>query len=122
MDKLPSALLDRAMVLAARPASLRGYWIKIGCSCGFRAALPMQMIAEDPLRAPMTIADILLRLRCKACHERPETAALVDDARGSRYTDIKIFSVPLLGPAAVTSHVTGPDSNDAPGMARGTTG
>jgi len=75
----PPPTFDRATALACSPATLRQHWLEVVCECGRETKPPLRMIVERYRRERLTLADVLLRLRCQACGKPPRIVALVED-------------------------------------------
>ena len=74
------SFLDRALVLAAGVGALRRHWLETRCGCGASTQIPLRMLAEQGQGA-RTIADVLIRLRCKSCGRAPIAVHLIEDLR-----------------------------------------
>jgi hypothetical protein len=69
---------DRAIPLACSVRSLRRYCLEV--RCGSRVVhIPLRLMAASGA-AGLTMAEVLLRLRCERCGERPGSVALEEDA------------------------------------------
>jgi hypothetical protein len=78
MPPLPPG--DRAVLLACSVRTLRGFWME--ATCCRTVFLPLRLMASNRSLADRTLADVLVQLRCRECHQRPASAALVGDAAG----------------------------------------
>ena len=72
---------DRAIALACTMATLRGQWLHVRCGCAHLSTLPVRLLlAEGHAAAGQPLADLLVRLRCKACGVRPASVHLTETA------------------------------------------
>jgi hypothetical protein len=73
--------LDRALALAASVKALSRLrcWLEARCGCGSCTLIPLRLLAEQG-QAARTIADVLLRLRCRGCGQTPATVDLIECA------------------------------------------
>ena len=73
--------LDRALVLAATVGALAPLkcWLETRCGCGACTQIPVPLLAKEG-QAARTIADVLLRLRCRGCGRSPVTVELIECA------------------------------------------
>jgi len=68
------------LVLNTRLSDLGPAWLQL-CCCKGTTYLPVRMLAgADPPKT--TLRDVLPRLRCQVCHDRPATLALIEDPAG----------------------------------------
>jgi hypothetical protein len=63
---------------ACRLRDVTGWWLEIRCGCGATTAYPLRLMAGEQPRNP-TLSEVLPRLRCKRCGERPTAARLIDN-------------------------------------------
>jgi len=68
---------DRAVILACSVRSLRQYVLDAECACGRCVHYPLQLMAAGGL-AGMTVASLIVQLRCKNCGQRPARVALLE--------------------------------------------
>ena len=79
----PDPPFDRAVALACTMATLRGRHLHVRCGCGASQGIPVRfMLQEQPSASTQTLADVVVRVRCKACRGRPRAVYLAEDARG----------------------------------------
>ncbi len=69
---------DRAILLACSIRTLRRYWIEVRCRCQVQF-LPLNAMATNPSVAGLNLADVVMRVRCQHCRDRPGVVALVGD-------------------------------------------
>jgi hypothetical protein len=69
---------DRAVLIACSVRSLRRHCLEVRCGCR-TVHIPLRLMAAGGA-AGLTLADVLLRLRCEKCGERPASVALEEDA------------------------------------------
>ena len=71
--------LDRALVLAASVGALSRLrcWLETRCHCGACTQIPVPLLAKEGQGA-RTIADVLLRLRCRSGGRSPVTVELME--------------------------------------------
>ncbi len=69
-------------MLACSVRGLRRYWLDVRCGCGKTAHIPLRMMASNCVLAGLTVADVLIQLRCQKCERRPASVALVEDPAG----------------------------------------
>jgi len=75
---------DRAVILACSVRSLREYILDAQCGCGRCVHYPLGLMAAGGLGA-LTIASLIVQLRCKNCGQRPVRVALLEHgAAGAR--------------------------------------
>lgn len=74
----PPPPLDRAVALACSAATFRDRWIAVTC-CEGRCQIPMKMLGAEDARSRRTLADVVIRLRCTRCGQRPKAVHLVED-------------------------------------------
>ena len=68
---------DRAVILACSIRSLRDYVLDAECACGRCVHYPLGLMAAAGV-AGMTIASLIVQLRCKNCGKRPVRVALLE--------------------------------------------
>ena len=68
---------DRAVILACSVRSLRQYVLDAQCTCGRCVHYPLGLLAAGDL-ASVTVASLIVQLRCKQCGQRPARAALLE--------------------------------------------
>lgn len=75
---------DRVVALACTMRTLRGRWLNVRCRCGHTTPNPVRlMLQEQPECGGQTLADVLVRLRCRGCQGRNRlTIHLCEDAHG----------------------------------------
>ena len=69
---------DRVVLLACSVRSLRRHCVEVRCGCR-TVHIPLRLMAAGGA-AGLTLAEVLLRLRCEKCGQRPASAALEEDA------------------------------------------
>jgi hypothetical protein len=64
--------------------TLRGRWLNVRCSCGHCTPHPVRlMLIEQPECAVQSLADVLVRLRCRGCQGRGRlTVHLCENGHG----------------------------------------
>ena len=65
------------------------WWIGTRCRCK-TAFLPCRMLAQD-WRPERRVRDIVARLRCRDCGERPREARMLDDPRGADEVSARVY-------------------------------
>jgi hypothetical protein len=72
-------LLDRTIILAATVGALARFtcWLETRCECRSCTQIPVPLLAKQG-QASRTIADVLLRLKCKRCGKSPASVELVE--------------------------------------------
>jgi hypothetical protein len=90
---------DRALLLACSVRSLRQHVLDAECRCGRTVHFPLMLMAQHRQLAGLTIADIVVQLRCKNCGERPVRVALLEHgaARAHGRMGAQGWWVPLVG-------------------------
>jgi hypothetical protein len=79
----PAPPFDRAIALASTLHTLRARWLHTRCGCGAVEAHPVRLaVRERPEAAGSTLADAVVRLRCRACGSRPATVHLCENGHG----------------------------------------
>jgi hypothetical protein len=74
---------DRAIVLPCRMSIFRDRWFSVTCACGHTAHYPVrQMLIDDSGAGARTLAETVVRARCRDCGGRPTTIHLTEDGRG----------------------------------------
>lgn len=63
--------------LDAKLSLLRGYRLEVRCRCKL-SYVPLSMLA-DRSGGGLQLGEVLPRLKCRTCGERPSEVALVDD-------------------------------------------
>jgi hypothetical protein len=82
MPRQPPA--DRAVILACSVCSLRNYILDSHCPCGRSVKMPLNLMVASGLGG-LTIADLVVQLRCKNCGQRPSKVVLLEHgAAGAR--------------------------------------
>jgi hypothetical protein len=71
--------LDRALALAASVGALTDHLLEVRCRCGGTTLYPLRLLADQGQRA-RTLADVVLRLRCKRCEQAPARVDLIEYA------------------------------------------
>jgi hypothetical protein len=66
---------DRALALACRLGTFRDLWLCCVCPQHTRM-LPINLMCRTKSLAQSSLADVLVRLRCEECHQRPQSIAL----------------------------------------------
>ena len=62
---------DRTVALACTLGTLRTRWLHVRCGCDHATPHPIRlMLTEQPALARQTLADTLVRLKCRGCHQR----------------------------------------------------
>jgi hypothetical protein len=69
---------DRAVILACTVRSLREYVLEAECACGRCVHYPLNLLAASGL-ASLTMASVIVQLRCKTWGQRPVRAALLEN-------------------------------------------
>lgn len=72
---------SRDELLASCPLELAGYWIGMSCQapCTKVVYAPFRLMArKHPRVAKMRLADVLTKLKCYVCRQRPARAWVVD--------------------------------------------
>jgi hypothetical protein len=89
---------DRAVILACSVRSLRQYVLDAECQCGRSVVMPLQLMVASGL-GRLTMADVLVQLRCKNCGRRPASIALLEHgaARAHGRTGERGWAVTLVG-------------------------
>ncbi len=60
-------------------ATLRGRWLHVRYACKHLSSLPIRLLlAEGRAAASQPLADLVVRLRCKACGVRPMSVHLTE--------------------------------------------
>ena len=77
MPALPPG--DRAVILACTVRSLRHYCLEVQCGCLRSVHIPLLMMAANRQLAGLTIANVVVQLRCRHCGQRPASVALLED-------------------------------------------
>jgi hypothetical protein len=77
-----AAPFDRVLALGARVEKFRASWIEVQCCRGIQQMPVRLVLAADPRRGGLTLADFLIRLRCQACRARPASAVLLESVAG----------------------------------------
>ena len=67
---------DRSLALACHVRTLRDHWLKLRCCGGGTTLLPLGLVDAADNR---TLADVVMRLRCRHCGARPATIVLVEN-------------------------------------------
>ena len=90
---------DRAVILACSVRSLRRHCLDAQCGCGRSVHIPLRMVAANRQLAGLTIADVVVQLRCRHCGQRPASVALMEDgaAKASDRMGATGWAVPLVG-------------------------
>jgi hypothetical protein len=70
---------DRAVILACTVGSLRRWCLDTRCACGRSVVMPLQIMVGSGL-GRLTMADVLVQLRCRQCGQRPAKARLLQDS------------------------------------------
>jgi hypothetical protein len=61
-------------------AELSGLWLSVSCKCGAHTGLPFRYLAAaHGWKTHLIISDIIARLKCRKCGERPSSVELVED-------------------------------------------
>jgi len=96
---------DRAVVLACSVRSLRRYCLDAQCGCGRSVHIPLRMVVANRQLAGLTIADVLVQLRCRHCGQRPASVALLEHgaARAPGRMGATGWAVMLVGDGGETS-------------------
>jgi hypothetical protein len=89
---------DRAVILACSVRSLRSWCLDTHCPCGRSVVMPLGLMVASGL-GELTIADVLVQLRCRQCGQRPAKATLLEHgAAGARgIPGASGWVVPLVG-------------------------
>jgi hypothetical protein len=69
-----------SFVLNTPLQDLAGTWLRLEC-CRGTTYLPLTLLI-GAARPKARLRDVLLRLRCQACHGRPTTVALIENPAG----------------------------------------
>lgn len=78
----PAPPFDRAIALACTLPALRARWIYARCTCGASHGLPVSLaMGENPGGERWTLADLVVRVRCRACRGKALTIHLTEDHR-----------------------------------------
>ncbi len=90
---------DRAVILACSVRSLRHYVLDAQCGCGRTVHFPLNMMAANRELARLTMADVVVQLRCQQCGQRPAKVALLEHgaARAHGIPGASGWAVPLVG-------------------------
>ena len=56
---------------------LQGLWLRVQCACGRTTDRPIKMLARDH-GGDALLQDLVPRLRCGRCRERPVSASLIE--------------------------------------------
>jgi len=85
-------------ILACSVRSLRQYVLDAQCGCGRCVHYPLGLMAASGV-AGLTIASLIVQLRCKNCGQRPVRVALLEDgaARARGRMGAQGWWVPLVG-------------------------
>ena len=70
---------DRSVILACSVRSLRRYCLDARCPCGRSVHIPLRILAANRGLVGLTIADLVVRLQCQHCGQRPVSVALLED-------------------------------------------
>lgn len=72
---------DRTLALAASVKALArlGCWLEARCGCGSCTLVPLRLLAKQG-QAGRTVADVLIRLRCRGCGQAPASVDLIEYA------------------------------------------
>ncbi len=70
----PEPPFDRSLALACHVRTFSTRWLELRC-CDGVTLLPLRQLGTDERR---TLADVVLRLRCRACGGGPASVALVE--------------------------------------------
>jgi hypothetical protein len=93
----PPPPYDRALALACRLRTFESLWLR--CICPHHTRMvPIRMLCSNPALAQSSLADVVMRLQCDECHQRPLTIALQNSALcgpSAHYPDVWIL--PLSG-------------------------
>lgn len=102
-------IADRTVLLACSVRGLRGYWLQVRCSCRRYNTISLRTLATNHTLAEVSIADVLVKLRCEACGERPIAVALASDQTAGAYGKIGDpgWRVMLVGDDAPTGNAPG---------------
>jgi hypothetical protein len=71
------APLDRSMALAASVRTLSDWWLETRCGCQACSMIPLRMMVASGFGA-RSLADVLLKLRCRSCGRRPVGVDLLE--------------------------------------------
>ena len=71
-------------VLNTPLAALKGTWLRLEC-CRGTTFLPVNLLI-GAARPKARLRDVLPRLRCQACHDRPATMALIENPAGQAHS------------------------------------
>jgi hypothetical protein len=95
MDHPPA---DRAILLACTLGSLQDYGLRVRCQQEHEAELPFRMLTLQG-RGGCTVAEFLIRLRCRKCGARPKDVALhrTGEPLAIDWHGRRPWLVPLLG-------------------------
>lgn len=78
----PSPPFDRAIALACTLPALRARWLYVRCACGASHGLPIQLAMQENRGAERwSLADLVVRVRCKACSGKVLAIHLTEDHR-----------------------------------------
>jgi hypothetical protein len=66
---------DRALALACRLSTFRPFWLECVCPCQIKG-VPVRMLCQDAATARMTLADVVVRMRCENCGTPPTRISL----------------------------------------------
>ena len=82
----PSPPFDRAIALACTLPALRARWVHLRCGCGASHGLPIRLVlAENRAAARWTLADLVVRVRCKQCRGKALTLHLAEESTPGGY-------------------------------------
>ena len=70
----PTPPFDRNLALACHVRTVRQCWLELRC-CDGTTLLPLRDMGADDRR---TLADVLVRLRCRMCRGRPTEVTLLE--------------------------------------------
>jgi hypothetical protein len=73
---------DRTLLLACSVRSLRKWWLEVRCSCKTQF-MPLRLMASNHELARLSLADVLIQLRCEKCREPPKIVVIVEDPAGN---------------------------------------
>ena len=72
------------------------WWIEVRCRCKL-AYIPCRKLASE-WRPERRVRDIVARLRCRSCGQRPIEARMVDDPRGTSEYGARVYGPARLLP------------------------
>lgn len=77
---MPVPPIDRSLALACRIHTFRNRWLEVRC-CRGTTYVPLRLVGAS--HPGLALADLVVRLRCRICGDKPHSVALIENPAGN---------------------------------------